>query len=507
MDQNGLNEIRHTLLVDALRYIKKDESIYRRDPRFFFKDRGISFFPAFERMFDDLYNIRTTKAVALGPRGGGKTFGAALLATAFFLFKDFDVGIVAGSETQALTLFGYVTEWLDLAGDEEQWGDAVERVRHSDLVGKTGNRIVAKTASARSIRGMHLGRGKRGALLIIDEEAETDEDVIRAARYTIRTAKPAIVLRMSTYHKLTGSFADLVENYRELGYTLFKWDSFDIAKRCPYRCEECPVPEFKDTYCKGKAQNSDGWIDVPEIIGEWKDSSKESFEVEVMGMRPASAGLVIAIDDLERAIDLGTRGYPKEFEFSWFGIDWGFAGMTAVVALGMAANKVFVRHTEMFSKHGIDTIVAKLKELRGRLGITEVYADSSHPFENTRLRDEGFAVWSAKSEPGATLGVPFVTFKEEGVAILAYLFEKGLMGIRPEEHVLLKQFRTWRRDEGGHIVKKDDHFPDALIASMMKIKDARIYLGNRGQRIRSLGRRVFAVTMSFAGGIKRALNS
>ncbi|GAI38965.1 unnamed protein product, partial [marine sediment metagenome] len=253
-------------MIDAAALLRRKESIYLGNPEQFFAERGVSFFPMFKQLFQELYSFQVHKAVALGPRGGGKTFGAALLATAFFLFKDFDVGIVAGSETQALTLFGYITEWLDLAGDEEQFGDAVERVRCSDLVGKTGNRIVAKTASAKSIRGMHLGRGKRGALLIIDEEAETDEDVMRAARFVVRTAKPATILRMSTYHKLTGSFPNLVENHKELGYKLYRWDSFDIAKPCPYECAACPVPEFREKYCKGKAKQTHGWIDVAEIV-------------------------------------------------------------------------------------------------------------------------------------------------------------------------------------------------------------------------------------------------
>jgi hypothetical protein len=240
---------------------------YRTDPALFFAERGVRFFAEFKRLFDDLYSLKTRKAVVLAPRGGGKTFGAAILATAFFLFKDFDAGIVAGSETQALTLYSYILEWLELPETEE----SVDRLRRSDLAGIHGNRIVAKTASARSIRGMHLGRGKRGALLIIDEEAEAEEDVVRAARYTVRTAEPALILRASTFHKLTGSFARLVEDCSSQGYELYRWSSFDIARPCPYECKCCPVNEFREKYCKGKAKQSQGWIDIDEIAGEWQD--------------------------------------------------------------------------------------------------------------------------------------------------------------------------------------------------------------------------------------------
>jgi hypothetical protein len=466
---------------------------YRTDPALFFAERGVRFFAEFKRLFDDLYSLKTRKAVVLAPRGGGKTFGAAILATAFFLFKDFDAGIVAGSETQALTLYSYILEWLELPETEE----SVDRLRRSDLAGIHGNRIVAKTASARSIRGMHLGRGKRGALLIIDEEAEAEEDVVRAARYTVRTAEPALILRASTFHKLTGSFARLVEDCSSQGYELYRWSSFDIARPCPYECKCCPVNEFREKYCKGKAKQSQGWIDIDEIAGEWRDTNRETFEVEVMGLRPASAGCVIDPQAIDRAVIKGGE-VRDDVCYGCYGIDWGFAGMTAVVVLGLSGDNVYVLHTEAFHRQGVDAIVSRLKELRERFGLREVYADSSHPFENSRLRDEGFAVWGRVPAGGAsapsseTLGVPFVSFKEEGVSILSYLFEKGRIRI-PERHTaLLSQLRTWRRDAQGHIVKKDDHFPDALIAAMMKLKLQGIGLSRR-HHLRTSGRRRFLV--------------
>jgi len=477
---------------------------YQKNPRPFFEERGAIFFKEAARLFDDLYSLRVRKAVALAPRGGGKTFGAAALATALFLFKDFDVGIVAGSETQALTLYSYIVEWLEMPVVEQFV--SIDKLTTSYLVSLQGNRIVARTASTKSIRGLHLGRKVRGALLIIDEEAEAEENIVRAARYVVRTANPPLILRQSTYHSLTGTFADLVEDHYAQGYELYKWGSFDIAQPCPYECTKCPVSEFRDKYCKGKAKTSNGWIPVAEIMGEWKDSPREAFEVESMGLRPASAGLVIQASDIDRAVDIGMRGFPKAFDYSWFAIDWGFAGMTPLIALGMAGNKVFVRHTELYSRHGADEIIEKLKELRERYGIREVFADSSHPFENDRLRNAGFAVWGVKQEAGSTLGVVFNSFKEDGVSILSYLFEKGLIGIPARENVLLKQLRTWRRDQGGHIVKVNDHFPDGLIAGMMKLKIAGIGLGNRGAKIQSLGHRLFATGARFAGGIRRAFN-
>jgi len=482
-----------TLLREFLQRLRARAPLlarYRERPALFFTERGVHLFPAFEKLFTDLYSLDVTKAVVLAPRGGGKTFGAAMLAAAFFLFKDFDVGIVAGSETQALTLFSYISEWLELTETDS----LVESMKRNELKGIHGNRIVARTASARSIRGLHLGRGKRGALLVIDEEAEADEDVVRAARYIVRTASPGVILRSSTYHKLTGSFARLVADHRSQGYELYRWDSFDIARPCPYECKSCPVNEFYSRYCKGKARQSEGWIGIDEIAGEWRDSSREAFEVEVMGMRPASAGCVISPEALEQAIVKSDESVVDAKQgMCYGGIDWGFAGMTAVVVLGISGDVVHILHTEAFHRQGIDVIVARLKELRERFGLREVYADSSHPFENSRLRDEGFAVWGrASANASETLGVPFVSFKEEGVSILSYLFEKGRIRIPDSNTTLLRQFRTWRRDAYGHIVKKDDHFPDALIAAMMKLKLVGVGKKRRSRNITTTKPRLFA---------------
>ncbi len=461
---------------------------YRERPALFFTERGAHLFPAFEKLFTDLYSLNVTKAVVLAPRGGGKTFGAAMLAAAFFLFRDFDVGIVAGSETQALTLFSYISEWLELTETDS----LVESMKRSELRGVHGNRIVARTASARSIRGLHLGRGKRGALLVIDEEAEADEDVVRAARYIVRTASPGVILRSSTYHKLTGSFARLVEDHKSQGYELYRWDSFDIARPCPYECKNCPVTEFSNQYCKGKAREGGGWIGIDEIAGEWRDSSRETFEVEVMGMRPASAGCVIDPQAIDRAV-VKDQEMREGWKVCYGGIDWGFAGMTAVVVLGISGDVVHILHTEAFHRQGIDVIVERLKALRQQFGLREIFADSSHPFENSRLRDEGFAVWGRESaQESSTLGVPFVSFKEEGVSILSYLFEKGRIRIPDTHTTLLRQFRTWRRDAYGHIGKKNDHFPDALIAAMMKLKVMGVSPRER-PRLHTGGRRRFTI--------------
>jgi hypothetical protein len=85
-----------------------------------------------------------------------------------------------------------------------------------------------------------------------------------------------------------------------------------------------------------------------------------------------------------------------------------------------------------------------------------------------------------------------VSFKEEGVSILSYLFEKGRIRIPDSNTTLLRQLRTWRRDAYGHIIKRNDHFPDALIAAMMKLKLQGVGRKRRSRNITTTKPRLFA---------------
>ncbi|GAH50435.1 unnamed protein product, partial [marine sediment metagenome] len=79
--------------------------------------------------------------------------------------------------------------------------------------GRWGNWIKASPASTKAIRGLHA-RG-RGMLLIMDEEAEMEEAIVRSALKIVKDAKPAIIIRLSTFHKVMGTFADLVDNHKK----------------------------------------------------------------------------------------------------------------------------------------------------------------------------------------------------------------------------------------------------------------------------------------------------
>ena len=78
---------------------------YRDKPIDFLARRGSYYPPKLERMFLDIYYLRVTRALWVGPRGGGKTYSLGDLASVLFLFMGFDALIASGGEGQAKEVY------------------------------------------------------------------------------------------------------------------------------------------------------------------------------------------------------------------------------------------------------------------------------------------------------------------------------------------------------------------------------------------------------------------
>ncbi len=460
-----------------LENVDEFKNTYQDNPRVFLQERGYRFPKPIRKLFDDLYFEQVTRAVAVAGRGGGKTFLAAGLGFSFLIFKDFHVAVVAGSLAQALYLFEYAKE---LFGEPEvQQADILEKETKTLARTRTGAWFKVAPASTKAVRGLHAHG--RGMLLILDEEAEMEPDIVRAALKVVKDAEPAIILRISTNHKVMGTFADLVDNHERLGYELYQWDSFDVAKIDHWRGNEpnwdfylLPYSAF---YSEGELQKMkedlrkywnmkprervDGWIRMEEIIQAFVESPREWFEVEDLGLKPSGEGLVL--DPIKVDLAFKEEVYSVPTAPTWIGIDWGFQGMTAVETLQQVGEEIHLIESRSFTRAPIGEIVAYLKELRDRYGANEVYADSSHPFENEEVRNAGFEVTE----------VVFSQYKETGASWLKHLFDTGRFKASPEFGEVKQQLKNWRRDKNGKIVKKDDHHCDALLAGTKKLDEMR----------------------------------
>jgi hypothetical protein len=446
---------KNTILEVFLDKLEKDDRLkveYSPKPLEFLAKRGSYYPPILEKMFKDIYFGLVTRAALVGPRGGGKTFSLGDLASCMFLFKDYDVLIGSGSEEQASKVYDRV---MQILCDDDETADYVPNITTKVAKGKKKNWIEFVPASQKRARGPHPGEGKRGGMIIVDEEAEMDDAILKALMGTGGTAQPLVIVRASTAHKVDGTFAELLDNLK--GYTLYKWDAFDVCGKCDRKCADC-IPEFRDDYCQGKAKKNSilGWVSVDYLFAMWEEMDKEWFEVELMSRRPSGAGLVVDPQHWPAALVDEAPYVPGAP--NCMGIDWGYVGMSAGLATQSANGKIQIFNRIRWTRKGIEIIIADLVAWREMYGITEVYADSSHPFENDQVRKAGFIVTE----------VTFVSFKDAGAGAIRGFFEKGQIEIPKIYKDVIEQLKKWRRGKDGKIIKKDDHYCDALLCTMWK---------------------------------------
>ena len=125
-----------------------------------------------------------------------------------------------------------------------------------------------------------------------------------------------------------------------------------------------------------------------------------------------------------------------------------------------ADHKKAVLDAEDYHETPDAVIYQKCVQLRELYGFNDIYADSSHPFQNANLASEtyGFTVHEVK----------FQTAKDLGVGALKHWTENGMFQIPRRFEQAIKQLKHWRKNKDGKIVKKDDHYPDMFLCAGMK---------------------------------------
>jgi hypothetical protein len=454
--------------------------------------------------FEDIYFGRVSAPAIIANRGGGKTVLFADLGTCEYLFNLYDVFFVGGSEAQAKLGFSYSAENL---GIEEGIEDFNAEITKTLAKSQYGNWMKFAAASTKRVRGPHCGdphpengMKQHGGMLIIDEECETEDEIVISAKKTVNTAEPGLIVRGSTLHKLTGSFAELCEDPGAQGVTLYKWDAFDTTVGCDKKCSECPVIEFagrkrKDWqewrkqhpewdheggYCEGKAKIGGGWrriwgSDLGTIEASWIGKTcREEFEVEEMGWRPAAGGQVLdpaLLDKCLRGAAVFMPGMPVMIT-----IDWGMKGWTAIHVLQEQANRVIVvTQSEYYHDERDEIIYMRCKALREMWNVNTACADASHPYQNANLKYMGFDVEEVSFNEWKEFGAGWI----RGLTEQGRLWLQGEMGNGNDESNgkngrrfedaqtarLFRELKGWKRGKDGKIVKKNDHGPDSLLCA------------------------------------------
>ena len=249
---------------------------------------------------------RPSLALWHGPRGSGKSFLSALdthLASRFN--PRHETRILGGSRAQSEQIYRAIRDAVmeatgPFGGDE----DSIRRLLKTEAVYANGSRVSILAASPTSVRGPHV------AALKLDEVDEIDPDIREAAlgmAMDLRGAK-ASVLMTSTWHRLAGPMASLVEQGRDGAFPVDTYCVFEVLERCPTsrsgpnleKCPECPLfawcHEDRDQDPKGrpKAKRSRGHYGIDALIQKVKAVSPRVFASDYLCRAPSSQGVWFA---------------------------------------------------------------------------------------------------------------------------------------------------------------------------------------------------------------------
>lgn len=453
--------------------------------------------PGLRELVLEVCLLEVKSAVAVGPRGGGKSQGVSFIEFFLWILKEFDALNLGGSEAQANNVYAYIQGYVE---SHKEWENLIDgEMKISESKTKRKNWIRVLTASSKSVRSPHAGGDRvvfgeivqRGGILVIDEEAEADEGIVEAALFTINTARPSVNVRSSTFHNEAGSFAEVVDDHDEMGYKLYRWDVFDVCEGCQCVGDTCESEEvcFREdhyenvlnpetnqlerklihkAYCGGRAKYAEGWVPMEEILSAWKRIKRNhsTFEIEQMGSRPGSKGFVIKDRNKfkkskteESGVEIYQPGWPASVC-----VDWGTVAAGVEVWQRQPGDKHALLFAELVEDAGLLQIVAKIEEVADMFAgdITELAADigGGGNYLNPYMRDRGWVVRD----------VVFNEMKEAAVAAWNIYNEAEKTHVPEEFETFIKQVNKWKR-KNGHIQKGNDHLCDAAICYFSKFID------------------------------------
>lgn len=456
--------------------------------------------PGLRELIEDVCTLAVEDAVVIGPRGGGKSMGVSFIEFFLWMIEDFDALNFGGSETQAANVYTYLLGYLE---SDPYWLSLVNgetKISETETVDKAWIKVL--TASPKQVRSPHAGgvktvhgkRVERGGLLVIDEEAEADPELVATVLPTVNTARPSVTVRSSTFHNAEGSFAEVVDNHVLMGYKLYNFDIFDMCTGCECTggARDCQSDElcfredhyedFTDpdtgkqerrlvhkAYCGGRAKYANGHIPMEEIHKMWRrwKRNHSKFEVEAMGSRPGSSGFVI-----KDRIKLAQNKTDKQAENLYMPgapvticIDWGTVAAGLTVWQEQPGDNHLLLHADLVEEAGTSEIFGRIIAYWNRYieSVVEIAADigGGGNYNNPALRE---------NHRLPVRDCNFAEEKEAGAAAWNIYSEAGKLILPAEYEEWWKEVKAWKR-KNGRIAKGNDHLMDSSLCYFAKFVD------------------------------------
>jgi hypothetical protein len=381
----------------------------------------------------------TANAVVKAPRGGGKTFMAAIICAYYLTHRNnYKIVIAAGSREQAGRMMGYLHEWF--------FGPLMKYTKHKKNIGRNTiyvperrNKLTLIATSQASRRGEHAN------MLIIDEAESIEEEVI-LEYLGIPTLNPSRIIVLSTpiWDKTFTFFKHLYGDAEKYGYRQYSWTS-EHSKQIP------------------------GWVNAYEREKSKATYNKAWFRTQWEGEFDVAEGLVF--QGLDKCIISGksyeNRPQPINGHPIRIGIDWGYTHHTAVVISQKVRGHVYI--LESFGFQGVtynmitQHIRNKYEKYREYTSDIAVISDASG-MGNEKV--EEFTLMGVN-----VVGVPFMAEKMSYLIPNAVSWvENARVRIWEGESKLLSQMSTyyWETSSSGAVKTKKtgDDYVDAFLLSL-----------------------------------------
>lgn len=237
-----------------------------------------------------------------GPRGSGKSFLSGLDTHVTSRFNPrHGTRILGGSGAQSMQVYlALQAILLDGKGPAGTDRDTVKRLLTSKAEYHNGSMVDILTASPTSVRGPHVPSLKLDEVDEIKPELRESAVGICMEQHGSR----ASILMTSTWHKIGGPMAELIDKGRAGAYPVHTYCIFEVLERCPEErsgpnlenCPACPIVKWchadRDRHPSGlpKAKRSRGHYTIDAFIQKAEFVSDRVMESDYLCLRPRAAG-------------------------------------------------------------------------------------------------------------------------------------------------------------------------------------------------------------------------
>ena len=250
---------------------------------------------------------RPPLALVLGPRGGGKSFLAALGTHLTSRWNPkHGTRILGGSKAQSEQVYRALREAVYFgSGTAGSDAASIAKLFKDQALYRNGSEVAILAASSTSVRGPHV------PTLLLDEVDEIDTDIREAAMgmCMARHGVSASAIMTSTCHRVNGPMAQLIEQSLSGDFPLYTFCSFEVLERCsPERsgprvggdalfenCPKCPLKKWCHSERdrngdKALAKFSEGHYAIDSLIQKVRSTSARTFEADYLCKGPKSEG-------------------------------------------------------------------------------------------------------------------------------------------------------------------------------------------------------------------------